>query len=281
MHNLNFTDETFDINQSHNYFLSMESSLDGFTYSICDMIRNKCILLRHFSTECTDWNDFTDFLKQILESDPVLSAGFKVVHHTLVSQSFAVVPEAFVSDDENVLMRYLPGEDSYPGSIIGTRCEAARATVICTYQYGVSNLLKGKYADIKLSHHALPFLNRLLNDSVRSLRYIFHLLVQKDYFIVGVAHSGSLDFINAFKGTTVEDIVYFTLSVLEKFKTAPSLGEIFLVNEANDPELAVKLQDYIGRVKELKAPHNLVYSYVISEGSQDRFSNLLNVYNCE
>jgi hypothetical protein len=281
MHNLNFTDETFDINQSHNYFLSMESSLGGFTYTICDMIRNKCILLRHFSAECTDWFDYGDFLKQILESDPVLSADFKVIHHTLGSKSFAIVPDAFVSDDDNVLLKHLPADDDLQGSLIKFRCEAVKASVICAYPDGISKLLKDKYADIRLSHHSMPFVNKLLADSVRSLRYIFHLLVQKDYFFLGVAHSGSLDFINTFNATTVEDIVYYTLSILEKFKTTPAMAEVFVVNETNDTEMAVKLQEYIGRVKELKAPHNLVYSYVISEEAQDRFSNLLNVYNCE
>lgn len=281
MHNTNFTDETFDINQSHNYFLSMESSLEGFTYTICDMVRNKCILLRHFSAECTDWSDYGDFLKQILESDPILSASYKAVHHTLVSRPFAIIPETFVTNDESFLVQYFPAEEDQQGNFITSRCEAAKAMVVCNYPENIERLLNKKYAGIRLSHHSLPFVNKLLADSVRSLRYIFHLLVQKDYFFLGVAHSGTLDFINAFKANSVEDIVYYTLSVLERFKTTAALAEIFLANETNDNELDVKLQDYIGRVKELKAPHNMVYSYVISEEAQDRFSNLLNVYNCE
>lgn len=281
MHNFNFTDETFDISQSKNYFLSMESSLDGFTYAISDMIRNKCIMLKHFSSESTNWNNYNDFLRQILESDTVLSASFKVVHHTLVGQVFAIIPEPFVSNDERILGKFLPESANQQDQVVRTESEIAKSSVICTYPPSLVSLLKAKFSHIKLSHHSLPFINKLITDSIRSLRYVFHLLVQKDYILLGVAHSGSLDFINTFKASSAEDIVYYTLTILEKFKVSPGTAEVYMINETKEPEIAVKLQEYIGRVKELKAPHNIVYSYVISEEAQDRFCNILSVYNCE
>ena len=40
---LSIVDETFDANISSSYFLSIQASLDGFSFSILDPIRNKYI----------------------------------------------------------------------------------------------------------------------------------------------------------------------------------------------------------------------------------------------
>jgi hypothetical protein len=131
-------------------------------------------------------------------------------------------------------------------------------------------------------HQCIPFVNNLMSESIRSLRHVFHLHIQADFITLGVAHSGNLDFINTFKIESTEDILYFTLSVLERYKASPSLAEIFIMNE-NDgrKDLIPYLQNYIGKVRLIKPSQNVVYSYVLSEEVLQRFVNLLNIYNCE
>jgi len=47
MHNISLIDETLDKNLTANYNLSIQVSLDGFSFCIKDLIRNKYIVLKH------------------------------------------------------------------------------------------------------------------------------------------------------------------------------------------------------------------------------------------
>ncbi len=44
-----FIDETFDINQTKNYNISIQAGLNGYSFSVIDPVRNKYILLKHIA----------------------------------------------------------------------------------------------------------------------------------------------------------------------------------------------------------------------------------------
>ncbi len=281
MQSLNLTDETFDVNQSGNYLLFMQSSLDGYSYAICDSVRKKCILLKHFNTGSHDWFDYNNSLKTILEGEEPLKLSYKSVHHILNRKEFTIVPEAFLPQNEQEFQLYYP-DSINPGEIlIKSAIDVSKSTVICPYPNFLADTLQRNIKNIKLSHHSLPFITYLIGESSRTLRHVFHMMIDNNYITIGVAHSGSLDFINSFQIQTTEDILYFLVSVLEKFRVSPSLAEVYSINNSSTADIHNKLQPYIGKVRNLKASQNMVYSYIFTEDILERFANMLNLYHCE
>lgn len=281
MHNLNLTDETFDVNQSNNYFLLMQSSLNGFSYVICDTVRNKCILLKHFENKCNNWEEYKLFLETIIDKESDLNLTFKEIHHIVSSPQFTIVPEEFVPEKHEDFEKFFPGLSNMDSVITGSSNNIIKAAVICPYPVRLLGLLQKRFKCVRLSHNSLPFTVNLVNESTKSLRYIFHLLVQDNSILIGVAHSGKLDFINIFAVNTFEDILYYLLSVLDKFKVLPAQAEINIVNETGSSDLNERLEAHVSKVRPLKASQNIVYSYVITEEVLERFANLLNLYHCE
>lgn len=281
MHNFNLTDETFDISQSSNYFLLMQSSLNGFTYSVCDSVRNKCILLKHFDKQCSDWFEYKNHLVSVIDSDPNLKSTYKNILHILHHKEFTVIPEAFVPQAREELKSYFAGVNTDGSEVVSSASNAAKSVVLCTYPNDLHQVLTQNFRGVRMSHLSIPFINNLINESSRTLRHVFHVLVQDGFIMTGVAHSARLDFINAFKTDTFEDILYFLVSVLEKYKISPAMAEIYLQNETKAADLPMKLQAHIGKVRNLKASPNMVYSYIFTEDILERFANLLNLYHCE
>lgn len=276
MHNFNLTDETFDVNQSSNYHLLMQGSLDGFTYAICDSVRNKCILLKHFDTASSDWFEYKNFLITVIENDTNLKLPFKVKKHIISNCDFTLVPEEFIPQEQE-RHAYFPSN----GQLVSALSKASQSVILCPYDQSLFNVMVNNFPGVVMSHITVPFIQNLINESSRTLRHVFHFLVYKGYVVAGVAHSAKLDFVNCFRTETYEDILYFIISVLEKFNGAPVYAEIYVQNSSGIPDLATRLQTYIGKVRNLKASHGMVYSYIFTEDVLERFANLLNLYHCE
>ncbi len=278
MHNFNLTDETFDVNQSHNYSLLMQSSLDGFSYAVCDTVRNKCILLKHFETKSFDWFEFKNFLLTVIESDSNLKLHYKNSCHVLCQKDFTLVPEEFIPQSAADVQSLFPGS---AGNLVSFSSKSLKSAILCPYSPILQETLLKSFPGVKLTHVVLPFSNNLISESSRTLRHVFHFTVHDGFLIAGVAHSAKPDFMNSFKTESFEEILYYIVSVLEKFKVAPSFAEIHLQNSSKITDLNSRLQTYIGKVRNLKASHGMVYSYIFTEDVMERFANLLNLYHCE
>lgn len=281
MHNLNLTDETFDINQSNNYILLMQSSLNGFSYSICDTVRNKCILLKHFESQCNNWEEFRSFQEMIIDSENILQSSFKGIHHIVNYPQFTAVPEDFIPDRLLDYELFFPGLSNADTTITASPNSQLKTAILCPYPNRLLGLLQKKFNCVKLSHNSLPFALNLVNESNKTLRHIIHMLIQDGSVIIGVAQSGKLSFLNIFKTETFEDLLYYMLSVLEKFKIIPLQAEIYLINESGDKNIENRIEPHVSKIRMIKASQSLVYSYIFNDEVLERFANMLNLYNCE
>jgi hypothetical protein len=278
MHNFNLTDETFDVNQSNNYFLLMQSSLDGFSYAVCDSVRNKCILLKHYDTRSADWFEYKNFLFTVIESDTNLKLHYKSSCHMLNQKDFTLVPEEYIPTHDQELQSFFPGS---AGNLISSTSKSLKSAILCPYSPILQEALQKNFPGVKLTHVLSPFSNNLINESSRTLRHVFHFTVFDSFMIAGVAHSAKPDFLNSFKTETFEEVLYHIVMVLDKFKVSPALAEINIQNSSKIQDLNTRLQTYIGKVRNLKASNGMVYSYIFTEDVMERFANLLNLYHCE
>jgi hypothetical protein len=238
-------------------------------------------MLKHVDKQCSDWFEYKNHLLSVIESDPNLKSSYKNIFHILHHKEFTVIPEAFVPHSTEELKSYFIGIDFDGAEIVSSVSNAAKSMVLCTYPHDLHQVLTDNFRGVRMSHLSIPFINNLISESSRTLRHVFHVLVQDGFILTGVAHSAKLDFINAFKTDSFEDILYFLVSVLEKYKITPALAEIYLQNETKSADLHNKLQAHIGKVRNLKASPNMVYSYIFTEDILERFANLLNLYHCE
>jgi hypothetical protein len=94
---LDLFDESFDINRTESYELSIQLSLDGFSFAINDSVRNCFIaLVSHpFKKEALAPNDWIEICKNLTSQHNVLTKHFKKVTFCFEATNYTIVPKDF------------------------------------------------------------------------------------------------------------------------------------------------------------------------------------------
>jgi hypothetical protein len=94
---LDLFDESFDINRTESYELSIQLSLDGFSFAINDSVRNCFIALVSQPNEkhneaTTNW---VEYCKRLVSQQSLLSKRFKKVTFCFETPNYTIVPKDF------------------------------------------------------------------------------------------------------------------------------------------------------------------------------------------
>ena len=95
-----FIDETFDLNQTKNYHISIQAGLNGYSFSILDPVRSKYILLRHFAFRGTMTTSLLeDKIVDIQNTDEFLTKEYKSVLFSYQSPKYTLIPGPLFNKD--------------------------------------------------------------------------------------------------------------------------------------------------------------------------------------
>lgn len=102
---LQFIDETFDINSCNNYILSIQCSLDGFSFSVFDPRVEKFILLSSYYLICASPFQLRNEINSIVGNNPVLSQNFKKANVSYITPKTLVAPISLSTNNEEELLK--------------------------------------------------------------------------------------------------------------------------------------------------------------------------------
>ena len=77
MHEINWTDELFDIKQASNYHLSIQIGLDGFSFCMLDTLRNRYVAFQHIPLVVGKLQFLPRKIETIFDQEEKLGASFK------------------------------------------------------------------------------------------------------------------------------------------------------------------------------------------------------------
>ena len=95
MHDICFIDKSFDPEQTNLYHLSIQISLDGFSFAILDIPKGKYTLLK--STNFFIKRPRLLFMKvrELMTEDEHLNLKYKSIEIVYSSENFTLVPQVF------------------------------------------------------------------------------------------------------------------------------------------------------------------------------------------
>ncbi|MFW6352211.1 MAG: DUF3822 family protein, partial [Bacteroidota bacterium] len=76
---LSVIDETYDSTITASYFLSIQASLDGFSFCTLDPVRNKYVQFRHFELKDVEKDEFSSAVENLFENNEFLNLPYKKV----------------------------------------------------------------------------------------------------------------------------------------------------------------------------------------------------------
>lgn len=103
---LQFIDETFDINSCNHYTLSIQCSLDGFSFSVFDPRLAKFILLTSHYLICATPYQLRNEIASVIADEIVLSQNFKKTTISYITPKTLVAPVDFSTNNEKKILEY-------------------------------------------------------------------------------------------------------------------------------------------------------------------------------
>jgi len=281
MKNFSFIDETFDINRTNTYERSIQVSLNGFSLSVLDLVRNKFILLKHYNLKHkVSFEEKADKIQSIIDKDEHLKASYKITRTLVVSPKSALIPNELF--EQNFAKKYFEFNHKLEEleEIHFNENDSIQAVNLFTIPNPISNVLFNEFGKTPVYHQFNPFNAYYLHLHPENRITAVHL--HEDFIDIGVYGNRRLKFYNNFLVNSKEDILYFILYTLKQLKLSRTETELHISGNLNlFPGLEVLLKQYIKRIHIQKAPKDFTYSYTFEKDKMNHFTNLFMLQLCE
>jgi len=272
MQHLLLVDETFDLNFIPEYHLSIQFSLDGFSFCIRDGLQNKYIYLFHKEFSGNP-KFFHRKLKDIYSEFDVLDANFKTTKLIYSSPGkMTFLPKLFFDEQY--------GQAIYQLNMDLTDDEELCYLPIPAYSQVLQMTIPGKIKQFLTDKHpGVLIQNELvfqLNHSIRqtNVHPVMNVLLYRNQFTLTVLDQ-TIRFCNSFKYRNDNDLLYYILNVVQ----SEQIDELSIqlngrVNKRSP--IYHQLRQYFKDVTIASLSSDFYYSYLFDQLPDARFVNLLN-----
>lgn len=272
-------DETLDINSTNNYEISIQVSLNGFSFCLFDILRNKFVMLRDYKLSGRD-DELGKQVEEIILKDDFLGRPYHRYRLVYVFERNTLVPAGLfdpaVKDDYFTLNYNL--EDNY--LVSNNRIMEPDSFLLFDVRKDLQDVLIKAFPEASLSHHIKPLLFACFNNARKQNDKYIHINIEDTYFNIVVISDRKMEFINTFRYRNSSDIIYYLLFTFEKLgigkkETIHASGLI-----GKGGELYNNLSRYAGNIKLEKPVGKWSLSYVFESIDLHRYSNLFNILSC-
>jgi hypothetical protein len=276
-------DETFDLNQTKNYHISIQAGLNGYSFTILDPQRNKYILLKHISfLQEMNLSGLEETIADIQGNDEFLTREYKSVYFSFQSPRYTLIPGPLFNKDN--LRTYFEfnhviddlDEIHYNGF---RNIDAYNLFVIPAE---LSKLACKSFVDVRFFHQATPLIeNGLMSHSGKSPRKTVVVNTYGKNIDIVVIQGDNLLLCNSFPWQDEKDMVYYVLYVYEQLKLDGMEAPLYLTGEISRSSPVYELlKSYIRKIAFEKRNDHFIYSYTFNEMDHHRFINLFNLKLC-
>jgi hypothetical protein len=283
MHDSCFIDKSFDQEQTNLYHLSIQISLDGFSFAILDIPKGKYTLLK--STNFFLKRPRLLFMKvrELMAADEYLNLKYKSVDIVYSSENFTLVPQPFFQHSATDKFFGFNHEVEKGFSVDKTLLVHAEAWCLYTIPENLKEFLLLKFPKATIRHNLFPLVERALKENKNNPegRQV-HLNFFRTYFEVVVISGSKLLLCNQFSYGGESDIVFYVLYVFEQLKLAPDTTDlVFHGHIQKTDNVYLTFKKYIRKIGFARPTSLFNYSYTFHQHPEHYFTSLLDLYKCE
>lgn len=269
-------DRIFEKASSEKYNLSIRLQPDGLLFSVHDPINQKYIGFE--SVILAGAPEIYEFIGK----SELLTRGFRKTVCITPASKYTIVPGAlFVADKSSEYFSFVypleNGEELNSTKLFFDEAELIYATDMAYLQ-----IIRDYFPHSIALPGVASFVNYILPRYRNTRSSAIFLNLYSDNFDLLLLNDGRMLFCNNFKFKTAEDLVYYTIFVIDQLKVNPEKVELKLSgNIPSQSELLKLLRKYIKTVDLLNDESDVQLSYALNELDRYRFIDLLNPRLCE
>lgn len=245
---ISWFDADFDVEKSSHYRMTIQFSLDGFSYALLDLQSNALVGLENFQSEAlTDSVEAFHALERALAAKGLDGKGPDAVTCLIDNRCNTLVPADLF--DEHEAAGYLDfafqasGDQIILNETLGTeRCVNVFAMSKSLYQ-----MIKAKWEKARIRHTSSVFLDSVVQYAPEGRAAFVN--VKSRNFDLAIVNEGRLDFFNNFRFNTKDDFAYFLIFALEQnhfsYSEHPVCFSGLILPESNIIELCKRYIKYL------------------------------------
>lgn len=267
-----------------NYKLSIQLSLDGFSFCILDAERNKYLGIEVYSfKDVITPLVLNNILNELIPKTDWLNLSYNKISIIYECPKSTLIPNPLFDVHHMADYLWLNHYQDFGEKILYDRLTNLGAVNIYAMPDIIIHTLQHFFPGARIHHFASPLVeNLLILNKNRDEGFKIFTSVRKAWFDIVVLNGKNLIFINSFKYNAEEDFVYFLIYVMDQLNLNPEKTELTLFGEITKISALFELTfKYVRNVNFGKRIQDYEYSYVLDEIPEHFYFNLFNLHHCE
>ena len=280
---INRIDESFDINKTNDYHLSIRVTPDGFSFSVLDLPAQKYIFL-HYEEFKNPGSDslICNELTHAIENNPVLKSSYQSSALTYASCKSTLVPAPLFNENEMERFFRFNHEQKNSETINSRFIKIADAYSVFSIPLCIKEIAKNYFKKSTVIHHSPVLIENILSQNknrIEGIKVYTH--VHECFFEILVISREGLILYNCHRFTNENDFVYHLVNTFEQTRLNADTTEVIisgLMEKASKKHMLLK--KYIKKVHFEELPAKYRYAYSIKELPHHFFISLFNIHSC-
>lgn len=276
------TKTSIDFNNLNEKHLSIQLSLDGFSFCIIDTVNLKIEKLKDFGFD--DHSPTPDKLlfnvEQLFKKEALLQKRYGSVIISHVNQLSTLVPKSLF--DEGCIRDYIKfSSKTYTNDyVVYDPLENHDIINVYIPFVNVNNFFLERFGSFEYKHFSTILVNNLLNTFKFSEHPHMFVHIRDREFEITVIANDQLLMYNSFSYNSKEDFIYYILFTAEQLHLNPEIFDLVLSGIIDEKsELFQLAYTYVRKVSLLENRYQFKFPPSITEAAKRRHFTLLNQYS--
>jgi hypothetical protein len=281
MVDINVTDHSFDLKKTSSYHLSIQASLDGFSFCILDQHTKKYLVFRHTPLVVGKPEFLAQKIETIFEQDELLNPAYQSVSMTYSTNKATLIPKEFAEPATASQLFGLTANPNRTETLVTNNIPGFNDQLLFSCPQELLNVFNSKYTDFRFRHKSIPLLLTALtqrNENRNTLIINF----EKKYIRIIALKGSQIYLYNSFYYKNESDVLYYTLNIYHQLQLKPETDETLIGGYvASESGYIRQLKKYLGIIRFLKPFPDYDYGTLFEQVQSHQFVSLLNSYECE
>ena len=244
-------DESFEIQKTKDYILSIQVSLDGFSFLIVHPDEKRIVAYKSTSVLISSANLLARRLKEWLEEEELLKNQFKSVRSFIVSESFTLIPEEYSGREWQRNLTSTLFDKKIHNHFTENKINQLDANLIFPVSQDILSVLHHFFSkNIEIIHPVTNLLNVIFESEKENQAVV---LPTKKYFYLIIKYNNKLLIANSFPTMHQNDLVYNVLNTFKQLDVARSETDLYIAGSIEqNTEIINLLMPFFINISNLK-----------------------------
>ncbi len=275
------TNKIIDIANLEISHLSIQFSLDGFSFCILDKDSKTFTTLHEYTFQESNNSPqkLLENITEVFKEEELLQRKYHSVNVSHINKLSALVPKPLF--DEEKLKDYVNFNTKVYASDYLVSDEIKNHDIVSVYipYTNINNFLLDYFKEFDFKHYSNILIDSLFSIYKYSLVPHVFAHINNNHFEIIVISNKKLQLYNTFEFSTKEDFIYYVLFTAEQLKLNPEKFELVLLGDIEkDDELYEIAYTYIRNVSLLENRSKYLYDEAFTENDKRKYYTLLNQY---